>query len=159
MTVPSAEEWRAFADGGPVPEGLPPEVAESWERCRAAGADPERATIPQVSQDDLSAGLEAKGPLLTMTSPALDALSRALQGSCVVVAVVDLRGCVLKTWGEVPPDAPGLLPHLRSGLLLREPLTGTAKKGGFALLDLTLKPVYTPDVYIWGSRRVPIHEG
>ena len=125
MSLPSADAWRTFAEGGPVPEGLPSELAESWERCRAAGADVEHAIAPQVPDEDLQARLEATGPLLAATSPALDALSPSLQGSRVIVAVADPQGCVLKTWGSVFPDAPGLLPHLRPGVLLREGLTGT----------------------------------
>ena len=125
MTQATLETWKAYVEGGELPEGLREEVAQSWERCRNAGVDPQSPTLPQLPKADLEKRLGRSAELLGFLAPPLDALAKHLRDSGILIFLSDLGGCVLKVWGEAGGQDSELAAHLVPGLVLREVLCGS----------------------------------
>ncbi|MEU6346425.1 SpoIIE family protein phosphatase [Streptomyces sp. NPDC046977] len=77
-------------------------ILASWERCQAAGLDPERLDVPYTRDIDLA------GPLARAARPVLDRLADALAGSGTAVLLTDGSGLVLDRRAARPPLLPAL---------------------------------------------------
>ncbi len=96
--------WREFIRSGQVPDNvLRPEVRASWERCRAAGVDPQDGVSHELLTD------EAIHPLLETRRNQIDIvrhfmlnLYRFVKGSGFIVLFADERGYIMETLGD--PD-------------------------------------------------------
>lgn len=78
---------------------VPPEIAASWERSRAAGVDPERPVYHCVSEDELRARLAASHDVVETAKPHLPWVSAFLGEIPHVVYVADHAGIVLHAIG------------------------------------------------------------
>jgi PAS domain S-box-containing protein len=80
---------------------LQPLILDSWQRCRAAGTDPESATLParRISPEECDARLAANAKLLEMARPHLEWLSAAHASIPHVISLVDRDGIVLHATG------------------------------------------------------------
>ncbi|MFJ5220552.1 SpoIIE family protein phosphatase [Streptomyces sp. NPDC088354] len=77
-------------------------ILASWERCQAAGLDPEHLDVPYTRDIDLA------GPLARAARPVLDRLADALAGSGTAVLLTDGSGLVLDRRAARPPLLPAL---------------------------------------------------
>jgi signal transduction histidine kinase len=78
---------------------VPVEIAESWERSRAAGLDPDRPVYHRVAEDDLRARLQANHRLVETARPHLPWVTELLGDIPHVVALADAAGVVLQSLG------------------------------------------------------------
>lgn len=95
------EAWSQFVDGvKPDLELVRPEVASSWERCRALKVDPFEEAATKVSHVELRERLYRKQRLVNIARPAMDNLFNFVRGSGFQVVLTDELGFLLEVLGD-----------------------------------------------------------
>jgi sigma-54 dependent transcriptional regulator, acetoin dehydrogenase operon transcriptional activator AcoR len=96
--------WREFILSGQVPDNtLRPEIYASWQRCRAAGVDPQDGVSHELlTEDEIGALLEARKNQIDIVRHFMGNLYRLVKGSGFIVFFADERGYIMETLGD--PD-------------------------------------------------------
>lgn len=81
------------------PAAMPQVIAESWERSRVAGVDPERPSYHRIADDELEARLRTSNDLMETALPHLPWVSAFLGDIPHVLYIVDAAGIVLHSAG------------------------------------------------------------
>ncbi|MDR2296427.1 MAG: sigma-54-dependent Fis family transcriptional regulator [Clostridiales Family XIII bacterium] len=82
-----------------VPEGIRPEILQSWERSKKCGVSPFEVNNVFLSKSRLEAALEANRMLITVAHPYLTKLFPLLKGSNFLIALTDRNGYVIDLVG------------------------------------------------------------
>jgi len=123
-----ARSWEEFVATGNTSGPVRDRVRQSWERCRAAEVDPERAGVLRLSEEELKTRMKEASSLTSMIAPVLDSLGDNLAASEAAACAFDWRGCLVRAWGDVswlPFGSDGPLP----GIVLDEESAGTTAVG------------------------------
>lgn len=105
---------------------MPQVIAESQERSRAAGVDPEQPVYHRVAEDELRARLRASHDLVQTARPHLPWVSAFLGEIPHVVCLVDAAGVVLHSTGPAETRERG---HMMPGCSWAEDRMGTNGAG------------------------------
>jgi GAF domain len=144
-----------------TPEVLRDVILRSWERCRAAGVDPDRPALQLLDRDEAAARFEDH-PLSTLTAAALGLLESVSTEARHLVGVSDADGVLL--WSEGHPRmleaARG--PHFTPGALFSESGVGTNAIGTAIVLDHPVQ-IFSAEHYNrllhgWTSAAAPVHD-
>ncbi|MDR2354579.1 MAG: sigma 54-interacting transcriptional regulator [Clostridiales Family XIII bacterium] len=82
-----------------VPEGIRPEIFQSWKRSKKRGVSPFEVNNVFLSKSKLEAALEANRMLITVAHPYLTKLFPLLKGSNFLIALTDKDGYVIDLVG------------------------------------------------------------
>jgi GAF domain-containing protein len=144
-----------------TPEVLRDVIVRSWERCRAAGVDPERPA-PQLLDPDEAAARFEDHPLSAVTAAALGLLESVSTEARHLVGVSNADGLLL--WSEGHPRmleaARG--PHFTPGALCSESGVGTNAIGTAIALDHPVQ-IFSAEhfnrlLHGWTSAAAPVHD-
>jgi GAF domain len=144
-----------------TPEVLRDVIVRSWERCRAAGVDPERPA-PRLLDPDQAAARFEDHPLSAVTAAALGLLESVSTEARHLVGVSDADGLLL--WSEGHPRmleaARG--PHFTPGALCSESGVGTNAIGTAIALDHPVQ-IFSAEhfnrlLHGWTSAAAPVHD-
>lgn len=144
---------------------VPPLIAQSWQRCIAAGLDPDRLPPPrQVSAAELARAREQAGVLCALAQAEMAQLYQQIAGTNYMVAFASADGLLLDTIADssfldvarAKRISPGSIWHERdsgtnalgTAALLREPVTVHGPEHFFIehhALTCTAAPVFDPD--------------
>jgi transcriptional regulator of acetoin/glycerol metabolism len=96
--------WRSYvAQDRPfpdeVPEGIRPEIFQSWKRSKKRGIPPFEVNNVLLSKDESDAAREANRMLITVAQPYLTKLFPMLKGSNFLIALTDKDGYVIDLVG------------------------------------------------------------
>jgi transcriptional regulator of acetoin/glycerol metabolism len=119
---------EALRDGAPLPNiGLRPPLRRSWERARAAGMRPGDAALFHhlVSAQEMRQVQNAYRPLIELAAPAMEHLWRSFRSPHWVVLLIDAKGTIVHSLGELEQAPRELRLPLRCGRRLLEGEFGT----------------------------------
>jgi hypothetical protein len=144
-----------------TPEVLRDVIVRSWERCRAAGVDPDRPA-PQLLDVDQAAARFEDHPLVGVTAAVRGLLESVSSEARHLVAVSDADGLLL--WSEGHPRmleaARG--PHFTPGALCSESGVGTNAIGTAIALNHPVQ-IFSAEhfnrlLHGWTGAAAPIHD-
>jgi transcriptional regulator of acetoin/glycerol metabolism len=93
--------WKSFIAGRGVPDGVRPQIAESWRRCVAANVDPHSPTPHRkLDAPSLNRLLRGKDQLIRVAKPFMANLYQFVQGSGFVVVLTDENGFIMEMFGD-----------------------------------------------------------
>lgn len=130
------EAWQRFVHGEPFDAGaVRSPIRESWQRCRDAGVDPQRARPPRIGDAAAIEALRhAHRELLAAAAHTWALLSPALGASEVVFVVADAAGVVLEVHGNAALVAEAAARGTAAGYDWGESASGTNALGTGAVL-------------------------
>lgn len=139
INTQTREEWKKFIRGDLVDSNIvPPEVLDSWLRCRQMGIDPlTPAEVKILEEKELQDLLRQNADFISVSLPFMENLYRFLAGSGFLVCLLDYQGYVLEIIGD--HDAYQLVrnAYLCVGALWDEKTRGTT---GGAMIHILKKP-------------------
>ncbi|MDR7865841.1 MAG: hypothetical protein RIN56_03430 [Sporomusaceae bacterium] len=93
--------WEEFICGRSEADGVRPQIAASWRRCRDAKVNP-YSDVPHRKLDAPSLGrlLREKDQLIKVAKPFMDNLYQFVQGSGFVVVLTDENGFIMEMFGD-----------------------------------------------------------
>lgn len=119
------ESGRRIAQGA-----VPEPIANSWQRCRQMGLDPQGVPTDAVVTDgELQIVLQAKERLMQFVRPELELLSSQIAGTNFLCAFADEKGVVLDAITDTEFDASECARSVRVGSVWREEIRGTNALG------------------------------
>lgn len=94
-------EWQAFISSGRPGNLIPPDIMESWIRCKLSGVDPYDGAcyhiLPKAQLDEL---LLKRQEFIDIARPFMQNLYEFVRGSGFVVVITDERGYILELFGD-----------------------------------------------------------
>ncbi|CAN7279507.1 MULTISPECIES: helix-turn-helix domain-containing protein [unclassified Variovorax] len=126
-------EWLDGDDAGPQGARIEPWLARSWQRCLAAGHQPQqRVCFDPVSAPAARHAAECNRALVSAARPVLDKLSRAIADTRYFAILTDADGIVVDV-GALPGGSDATARHARDiariGVDLSERAVGTTAIG------------------------------
>ncbi|CAN7564863.1 histidine kinase [Variovorax sp. LjRoot84] len=126
-------EWLDGDDAGPQGARIEPWLARSWQRCLAAGHQPQqRVCFDPVSAPAARHAAERNRALISAARPVLDKLSRAIADTRYFAILTDAEGIVVDV-GALPGGSDATARHARDiariGVDLSERAVGTTAIG------------------------------
>ncbi|CAN7553332.1 histidine kinase [Variovorax sp. LjRoot290] len=126
-------EWLDGDDAGPQGARIEPWLARSWQRCLAAGHQPQqRVCFDPVSAPAARHAAERNRALVSAARPVLDKLSRAIADTRYFAILTDADGIVVDV-GALPGGSDATARHARDiariGVDLSERAVGTTAIG------------------------------
>lgn len=130
------QAWRTFTTSGQFVPQLHPLVAQSWQRC-APRLNP-NATPPRValSESIFTLTQRQRQPFIAMARPVLEDVYQYLEGSGVMLALVDATACLIDSLGDDDTVAAMQALGVQPGVFLHESRLGTIAFSS-ALLEST----------------------
>jgi len=119
--------WQQFVDSGRVDAAVVrPEVAASWQRCRALKLDPHAPKLPvRLDARELQAVM-AENRILTETAlPFMQSLCDAARGGDFILSLTDRNAVVLEVFGDEQIVELGRGNNYRPGCVRDEASVGT----------------------------------
>lgn len=95
-----AENWNTYIKTGTLTDTVRPEIAQSWERCRKAGVDPDGGCGPVRPAKDTRELLQENEELISVAEPIMRSLYATLQGLQVGMMLSDAAGHILQVVGQ-----------------------------------------------------------
>lgn len=120
---------RAF-DEGVVSVGLPLLIERSWQRCLAFGLNPrDKVVFDPVSGSRIKQAIEKSQPLISVSQPVIQTLTRALLHTRYFALLTDADGIVIDVQGALDAQNPAVRAIARVGVDLSEQQVGTTAIG------------------------------
>ncbi|MEW6358081.1 MAG: sigma 54-interacting transcriptional regulator [Planctomycetota bacterium] len=140
------DAWRLFMETGEIAPSVRQSVAESWRRSKNAGVDPNMATFPNASPQELEGKRASHGELIGRMSKTLESIEQNLSTSGVILALFDETGCLLSSVGDRTLIGYAAGMRLGAGAQLGEDSSGT---NAVALVLATGQPslCWSPEHY------------
>ncbi len=157
------ERWQG---GGPAPEGpggsgVRALVEESWERCRAAGVDPEHPAL-DVDVDDRTLSELRRASPLTAALPLLERMLLDSADDPHVLAVSDAGGRLLHVRGDRQVRQQMDRLGFTEGARWDEAHAGTNAPGTALALDAPVQILsgehWATPVHRWSCSAAPVHD-
>ena len=144
-----------------TPEVLRDVIVRSWERCRAAGVDPDRPA-PQLLEADEAAARFEDHPLVGVTAGVRRLLESVSSEARHLVAVSDADGLLLWSDGHPRMLEAARRPHFTPGALCSESGVGTNAIGTAIALDHPVQ-IFSAEhfnrlLHGWTSAAAPVHD-
>src|SRR4051812_34931656 len=130
--IPSQERGQGGTGMGPItrPNGLAPEIRQSWERCLEAGLDPHRPPVPIYADNATVREARERHELTRRLALAeMHNLYHQISGSNFIIALGDPTGMVLDTITDDTFRTTAEAKNIRAGGLWGELQQGTNALG------------------------------
>ena len=94
------KDWYQFVHSGEIGADVRPEIAQAWERCRAAGISPYLTATDKLTGEQLNKVLQRDKLLIEVAKPLIRHLHQFLAGAGFIVALCNRDGIMLHTEGD-----------------------------------------------------------
>ncbi len=124
------KDWQCFQDKGTICKTVRPEIAKSWQRCKAAGLDPAALNqTPVLPETDLHMRKLQNRMLLDESIPFMTELQEFVAGSGFTTTLTDVDGVVLELICDEALREQALARNVVSGSIWAEAQAGTNATG------------------------------
>lgn len=130
------QAWQQFTTRGQFASNLHPLVAQSWQRCAPRlnpNAPPQKVTL---NENILALTLRQHQAFIAVARPVLEDIYQYLEGSGVMLALVDSTGCLIDSLGDDDTVTAMRQLGIQHGVFLHESRLGTIAFSS-ALLEST----------------------
>jgi PAS domain S-box-containing protein len=156
--------WQDFFSNGVIDRRiLRPEIADSWERSRDAGVDPDgKWRIEELDAEGLEVRRERLGEVLKIAKPFMETLYKAVGESNMILRLTDEDGWVLSSFGDQQLMETHQSLKLHAGSNVREDVIGTNGIGISLVADCSIQVMgaehYHGAYHDWTTSASPIHD-
>ncbi|HEX3015906.1 MAG TPA: sigma-54-dependent Fis family transcriptional regulator [Desulfobacteria bacterium] len=156
--------WKRFITDGYIRNRVVrSEIAQSWQRCRAAGVDPYSGVSHLIlSEEQLNRLVIKKSNLIEIARLFMSNLYHFVEGSGFIVLLSDERGYIMEAIGDSDTMAYAAQLNLNRGASWAEEEVGTNGIGTALAID---KPIqvsgaehYCQKVHFWTCSAAPIYD-
>ena len=99
------EIWADYIYDGKLDDGLSPEIAESWKRCKQLGVNPSGGKGKRADGAVFNSIYKANRNLLDIAIPVMKSVFEVLDKSHYLIVLTDSVGYILETMGDVDINA------------------------------------------------------
>jgi PAS domain S-box-containing protein len=154
--------WERFVATGCVKNAVNPIVAESWQRCRKYGVNPEGGEGKVLNRFRLQRKLEENRDLISTSHPIMENIYSMVAGSGFVIILTDKEGYLIDVIGDDSVLDRARELNFIQGALWTEKEVGTNAIGTCLFLDKPIQIIgaehFCRKHHPWTCSAAPIHD-